>query len=205
MSVRPPRSGNPEDFEDVLVEILSQSAEDDIDDEYDDDDPGWDLPERWLRLAKDVALATAHRASAEPTYPHHKIGRFDAIHLRGEGGFAVVFEGFDPDLERSVALKLCEARGKMHEEARLLAKISHPNVVTVHEVGRWGDDVFFVMEYIAGGTTAHDFAQRKPPPSWREIRLSQFEDAWDDWEAVRLVAKIRHSAREGGKEGGEND
>lgn len=43
--------------------------DDDIDDPDDiDDDFGWKLPKRWLELAQEVALATAHRASAEPTY-----------------------------------------------------------------------------------------------------------------------------------------
>src|SRR5690606_14752316 len=142
--------------------------DDDIDDDF-----GWKLPKRWLELAQEVALATAHRASAEPTYPHFKIGRFDAIHLRGEGGFAAVFQVFDPDLERTVALKLCEVRGPddandMFKEARMLAKLSHPNIITVYETGRWGDDVFFVMEY-ADGKTAHHFAMRDPAPNWEEI------------------------------------
>ena len=121
----------------------------------------------------DVGFASMHRRTEDPTFPLHKIGRFDGIRLRGKGGFGVVFEAIDPTLQRRVALKLCEVRGPddandMFKEARMLAKLSHPNIVAVYEADRWGDDVFFVMEYI-DGPTAHDFALRNPAPSWQEV------------------------------------
>ena len=59
MSSRPPRSGNPEDSEHVLLEILARSTGMEDDDEGDCD---WKLPMRWLELVHEVAFATSHRA-----------------------------------------------------------------------------------------------------------------------------------------------
>src|SRR5690606_37861948 len=51
----------------------------------DDDEPAeWDLPQRWFELAMDVGFASMHRRTEDPTFPLHKIGRFDAIRLRGK-------------------------------------------------------------------------------------------------------------------------
>ncbi|HLT40385.1 MAG TPA: serine/threonine-protein kinase [Enhygromyxa sp.] len=101
----------------------------------------------------------------------HKIGRFEGIRLIGEGGNGVVFLVRDPDLDREVALKLCRVPGRgagdaILREAQLLAKISHSNIITVHESGRYGDDVFYVMEFIAG-MNGHKFIYRSR--SWQEV------------------------------------
>lgn len=69
----------------------------------------------------------------------------------------------DPELRRAVALKLlrpeldeAEGRRRLAREAQAMARLSHPNVISVHDVGVLGDDVFITMELVAGGT-AKDF------------------------------------------------
>jgi hypothetical protein len=101
----------------------------------------------------------------------HEIGRFEAIRMLGEGGFGLVLLARDPDLDREVALKLCRvpqpgADEAILREAQLLAKISHPNVITVHETGRYGDDVFYVMERIVG-MNGHRFIRRSK--GWEHV------------------------------------
>jgi serine/threonine protein kinase len=70
----------------------------------------------------------------------------------------VVHAAFDPDLERRVALKVLvttasiEGRQRLLREARAMARLTHPNVVTVHEVGSTGGRDYIAMELVDGGT-----------------------------------------------------
>jgi predicted Ser/Thr protein kinase len=87
------------------------------------------------------------------------LGRYKLERRLGEGGMGVVHCAFDPDLERRVALKVLrrsdgsdDARQRLLREARAMARLAHPNVVAVHEVGTAGDRDFVAMELIDGGT-----------------------------------------------------
>src|SRR6188472_3154832 len=78
-------------------------------------------------------------APADPVGP--TLGRYKLERELGQGGMGVVHAAFDPDLERRVALKVLresagssDARQRLLREARAMAKLAHPNVVTVHEV-----------------------------------------------------------------------
>ncbi|PRP91683.1 Serine/threonine-protein kinase PrkC [Enhygromyxa salina] len=129
-------------------------------------------PPHWEKLINQVAIAAGTKI-VEPSHPLHQIGRFEAIGTRGVGGFGVVFEARDPELDRRVALKLCQTRGPeaaetLMNEARLLARLTHPNIVTIYEPGRHDDDVFFVMEYV-NGVNAHRFSRQDPAPSWERL------------------------------------
>ena len=86
-------------------------------------------------------------------------GRYGVRGLLGSGGMGVVLEAYDPDLDRAVALKLLhpsrhsdDAADRMMREARAMAKVAHPNVVTVYQVGRSGDRIFLAMELVEGST-----------------------------------------------------
>ncbi len=111
-------------------------------------------------------------AASEPT-PAAKIDRFSVIAKLGEGGMGEVFLAHDPQLGRKVAIKLLrsrrgDARGleRMVREARGLARVSHPNVVQVYQIGEHADSVFIAMEYVRG-TTLHAWSSRTRP--WRAI------------------------------------
>jgi tetratricopeptide (TPR) repeat protein len=88
------------------------------------------------------------------------VGRYLIVDQLGAGGMGVVYKAFDPELGRTVALKLLKtedgasqtSRERLLREAQALARLSHPNVVAVHDVGTLGGDVFVAMEFIEGQT-----------------------------------------------------
>ena len=117
--------------------------------------------------------ASSGRAAADPVGA--TLGRYRLERMLGEGGMGVVHAAFDPDLERRVALKVLraaagsdEARQRLLREARAMARLTHANVVTVHEVGTAGDRDYVAMELIDGATLA-DWLKSKPPPTTDEI------------------------------------
>ena len=84
------------------------------------------------------------------------IARFRVLDKLGSGAMGTVFSAWDPELERRVAIKVlawhAPSAKRMKREAKALARLSHPNVVTVHEVGNVGDSVFLAMEFVRGRT-----------------------------------------------------
>ncbi len=104
--------------------------------------------------ARDVARAKIANALFA-TEQQVKLGRYHLLERVGEGGMGVVWGAYDPELERRVAIKLVHAKASASRERILLegqalAKLSHPNVVTVHDVGVVDDEVYLVMEWIRG-------------------------------------------------------
>jgi len=97
------------------------------------------------------------------------VGRYRVDRLIGEGGMGSVYEAYDPQLDRRVALKLLlagqlageGAGARLSREARTMAKLSHPNVVTVFDAGEFGDDFFIAMELVPGVTLAMWLAETK--------------------------------------------
>ncbi len=85
-------------------------------------------------------------------------GRYRILGTLGRGGFAVVYRAFDTVLQRTVAIKVLRSdrlrdptlRQRLEAEARLLANLSHPNVVTVYDFGWENQQPYFVMEYVEG-------------------------------------------------------
>src|SRR5207244_1060660 len=92
------------------------------------------------------------------------------LYQLGEGGMGVVYKAFDPELDRQVALKLLHtgegaASERLLREAQALARLSHPNVVAVHDVGTFGAHVFIAMELVEGLTLRQWLtAEKKPLP-----------------------------------------
>ncbi len=87
----------------------------------------------------------------------------------GAGGMGVVYLATDPTLGREVALKVHRVHGgfdRLQREAIAMARLAHPNVITVHEIGRIGDRLFVAMEYVAGRTLRDWIRERH---SWREV------------------------------------
>jgi serine/threonine-protein kinase len=103
-----------------------------------------------------------------------RIGRFAVLRTLGEGGMGVVYSAYDEELDRRVALKLLRPgrdnsprnQARMQREARAMAKLSHPNVVQVYEVGRIDEQVFVAMEFVQGKTLGAWL--KAQPRSWQD-------------------------------------
>ncbi|MFK7984768.1 MAG: tetratricopeptide repeat protein [Sandaracinaceae bacterium] len=109
-----------------------------------------------------------------------RIGRFLLIEELGRGAMGVVYAGYDPELDRRVAIKVLygEAdtsmgRARLVREAQAMARITHPRVVAVFDVGTRGDDVYVAMELVEG-THLRAWMASEPP---REDRLRAFREA----------------------------
>ena len=110
-----------------------------------------------------------------------QIGRFVVLDTLGVGGMGVVVSAYDPKLDRKVALKLLRpgvnpdegsggARARLLREAQAMAKLRHPNVVAVYEVGEYRDQVFIAMEHVPGGNLVRwADKHRDEPGGWRKI------------------------------------
>ena len=127
------------------------------------------LPEesRNVELSTDPALAVTTPAQGAAPAPEIRVrpgthlGRFVVEEELGRGSMGVVVKARDPSLDRTVAIKILrpevlgqmsatEARERLLREAKAMAKVSHRNVVSVHEVDVAGDQVLIVMEHIRG-------------------------------------------------------
>src|SRR5689334_21679470 len=106
------------------------------------------------RLARAVARTRiANKLFAKTEQVH--LGRYHLLEMVGAGGMGVVWGAWDPELERRVAIKLVKAtmqaaRERIQLEGQALARLSHPNVVTVHDVGVVDEQVYIVMEWVRG-------------------------------------------------------
>ncbi len=109
----------------------------------------------------------AHGTDASEPSPR-RVGRYIVLGKLGSGGMGVVFEGYDEQLGRKVAIKrLVRRRGvaahdRSLREGQALARLAHPNVVGVHEVVDMGDEVYIVMELVAGRTLRAWLDARRP-------------------------------------------
>jgi tetratricopeptide (TPR) repeat protein/predicted Ser/Thr protein kinase len=94
------------------------------------------------------------------TVPPRAIGRFLVLRRVGRGGMGEVFSAFDEGLGRRVAVKLIKGQSRarasrgarMRREAQAMARVSHPNVIQVFEVGHYLERTFIAMEYVEGQT-----------------------------------------------------
>jgi hypothetical protein len=113
-------------------------------------------------LARTEVGAPAKPAVREPADrlpPGTRVGRYAVGDVLGAGGMGVVYAATDPELGRAVAVKLVRgdiargmkaARRRMVREAQAMARVSHPNVIAVHDAGTFGGDVFIAMELVRG-------------------------------------------------------
>ena len=132
-----------------------------------------------VRLARSLVKEGLLGTARQPVC----IGRFEVEEPAGFGAMGRVYVCSDPTLRRRVALKLLRPgeddngaavlRERLIGEAQALARLSHPNVVAVYEVGTEGDDVFLAMEYVAGPDLRTWMRPKRP---WRSV-VSVFVDA----------------------------
>ncbi|MEM6995174.1 MAG: protein kinase [Myxococcota bacterium] len=127
-----------------------------------------------------VALGGDAPVPHEPHAAGTHVGRYLIVEHVGAGGLGDVYKAYDPELDRRVAIKLLRAEvvdanrrlgdptDRLRREAQALAKLRHPNVVAVHDVGTFRGEVFIAMEFAHGRTLlpwarAHDH-------DWRALR-----------------------------------
>ena len=102
-----------------------------------------------------------------------RVGRHEILELIGTGGMGEVYRARNLDLDRQVAIKVVRSdlagrdASSLLPEAQAMAKLSHPNVVVVYEVGTVDEQVYLAMEYVAGETLRRWLA-REPRP-WRDV------------------------------------
>jgi predicted Ser/Thr protein kinase len=106
-----------------------------------------------------------------------RLGHYELLGTLGRGGMGVVLRARDTRLNRDVALKLLVAETsakssrRFEREAQALARLRHPNVVTVHEVGHEGDRAFLVMEFVEGEDLGQRVRREGPLPEREAAEL----------------------------------
>src|SRR5262249_36121246 len=103
-----------------------------------------------------LSLAASSPAAAPDLVMPAAIGRYEIRGLLGRGGLRAVYRGYDRHLDRQVAIKVPLLKGTkaleelFPQEARKLAQLKHPSIVTVHDVGVHEGVCFIVSEYLDG-------------------------------------------------------
>ena len=104
------------------------------------------------------------------------LGRYHILEQLGEGGMATVYKAYDTRLERNVAIKVIRTDvygssvlerilKRFEREAKALARLSHPNIVKVHDYGEYEGAPYLVMEYLPGGTLKQKLGK---PIRWQD-------------------------------------
>src|SRR5215472_14035802 len=128
------------------------------------------------------------------------LGRYVVLDCLGSGGMGVVYLAHDFALDRRVSLKLLRSSGKDPEarrerlvsEAQALARVSHPNVLAVHDVGTWEDEVYLALEHVEG-ETLRSWLDRTPR-SPAEIR-AMFLQAARGLQAIHSAGLIHRDVK----------
>jgi eukaryotic-like serine/threonine-protein kinase len=148
-----------------------------------DHPPGGVAPGAFSALLEELARGPAPRPGDDVRpwpLPGTVIGRFELLREVGHGGFGVVYEARDRELQRSVAFKLVRpgrlqiGEEQFKREAEVIARFSHPNLVTIFDVGRSDYGPYLVLELLRGQTLQARLEQGPVPPE----------------EAVRLCAEV---------------
>ncbi|MBI4833289.1 MAG: tetratricopeptide repeat protein [Planctomycetes bacterium] len=112
----------------------------------------------------------------QPEQNIRSFGKYIIEKKLGEGGMGLVYLARDPDLNRKVALKIMTSKGKDYEErflreARATAKLKHPNIIQVYEVGTVDKYHYFTMEYIDGTSLEEMIAENNIPQPRRVAEI----------------------------------
>ncbi len=131
-------------------------------------------------------LGSMGKSAAKPTFQKGSlVGRYVVLEVLGSGGMGEVYIAIDPELDRRVALKLVKSHDpgstdssgrqtRLLREAQAMAKLSHPNVVSIFDVGVAEGRVFLAMELVTG-TTLNGWLD-ETPRTWAEV-LAVFKQA----------------------------
>ncbi|MEM6470665.1 MAG: serine/threonine-protein kinase, partial [Planctomycetota bacterium] len=139
------------------------------------------LPQRSDNVA-DLNAQTLAIQDNEAAIPH--AGKYEIVEELGRGGMGVVYRAVDRELKREVALKVIIAgehssgsqRERFRREAETIARLRHPGIVQIYEVGDFGDQPFLALELVAGPNLSQVTRNRQQPIEWSTgvtLQLSQ--------------------------------
>jgi WD40 repeat protein len=122
-------------------------------------------------------------AAAEPSYP--AVPGYEVLGELGRGGMGVVYRAQQAALKRVVALKMvlsgdlasAQELARFRSEAEAVARLQHPNIVQIHEVGEYDGRPFFSLEYVGGGTLATKVRASLPDPKEAAALIEQLARA----------------------------
>jgi WD40 repeat protein/serine/threonine protein kinase len=152
--------------------------------------PGVDAP---TVAEEHKALKPLLATTATPLFERPKVSGFDILGELGRGGMGVVYKARQTKLNRVVALKMILAGGhaddadlaRFRSEARSAARLQHPNIVQIHEIGEHNGLPYFSLEYCPGGSLAEQL-DGTPLPSWLAAGM------------VETLARTMHAAHQRG-------
>src|SRR5687768_11218913 len=115
------------------------------------------------------------KQDVKPPLPQ-RIGRYEVMDRLGEGGMGLLYLAKDPVLDRTVAIKVLsvfnpEIKQRFAGEARSAARLAHPNIITIYDVGEDQGQPFIAMEYIDGETLGEVIRRRAPLRLIRRLEL----------------------------------
>jgi serine/threonine-protein kinase len=126
----------------------------------------------------------------------NRLGRYRVAGIVGQGAMGVVVRGHDPDLERTVAIKILyphlvadkELVERFRREARTAANLHHRSIVAIHDVGRENDRHYLVMEFLEGKPLSKIIDEQGPlSPKWTLVVIEQIASALDYIHKQKLV------------------
>lgn len=153
---------------------------------------GLDLGVGWIGGDRDKCLI--HKEATEETIDESqilhrgaelkegtRIDRYQILGLIGTGGMGAVYKAYDPELDRSIAIKILSVlpqagetasrpQVRLMREAQALAKLNHQHVVSIFDVGTYEDSVYIAMEYVKG-TTLREWLKKSNPTQPEIIRV----------------------------------
>ncbi len=128
---------------------------------------------RTLAPHESPELTMMHAAASATSL--RSIGKYQIQSTLGKGGMGIVYQAFDPLIERDVAIKVLSpeisstpaALQRFLCEARSIGRLNHPNVVAIYEINEWQGMYYLVMELLTGGSIA-DLSEKQGAMPWRE-------------------------------------
>ncbi len=153
--------------------------------------PGAPRPGALTELLAELVRAPAGAGWELPPRAGELIGRFEIVREIGRGGFGVVYEAIDRELSRAVAFKAIQSRGEEAHGARVVAeaeaaaRLAHPNIVHLYDLGRSERGAWLIMELLRGQSLADRLAEG-PLPLREAVRV-----------AVELARGLAHAHAHG--------
>ena len=149
-----------------------------------------------LRPTEPATPDARHHDGGDKLPPGTRVDRYEILYARGSGGMGVVYEARDTRLGRLVGLKLMRphrdpdaAEIRLLREAQAMARITHPNVMTIYDVGTFEGRLYYAMELVDGGTLREWLKER--PRSQREI-VDVFRQAARGLAAAHTAGLVHH-------------